>query len=66
LAFQAQTVSFLYRETEKTYQVDALKDNQIVTFSGELPKATALLKTWLAKQLEIPEKKVLEGILAIG
>lgn len=66
LAYQAQTVSFLYREAEKTFQVDALKNNQIITYSGELPKATSLLKVWLAKQLEIPDKKVLEGILAIG
>jgi hypothetical protein len=66
LAYQAQTLSFLYREAEKTFQVDALKDNQIITYSGELPKPTALLKTWLSKQLEIPEKKILEGILAIG
>ncbi|MDH7478102.1 MAG: hypothetical protein QHH17_06965 [Candidatus Bathyarchaeota archaeon] len=66
LAHQAQTLSFLYREAEKTFQVDALKDNQIITYSGELPKPTALLKTWLSKQLDIPEKKILEGILAIG
>jgi small-conductance mechanosensitive channel len=66
LAYQAQTVSFLYREAEKTFQVDALKSNQIITYSGDLPKATAMLKAWLSKQLEIPEKKVLEGILAIG
>jgi hypothetical protein len=66
LAHQAQTVSFLYREAEKTFQADALKDNQIITYSGELPKPTTLLKTWLAKQLDIPEKKILEGILAIG
>ncbi|MDI6691297.1 MAG: hypothetical protein QME50_05445 [Candidatus Bathyarchaeota archaeon] len=66
LAHQAQTLSFLYREAEKTFQVDALKDNQIITYSGELPKPTALLKTWFSKQLEIPEKKILEGILAIG
>jgi DNA repair ATPase RecN len=66
LAYQAQTVSFLFREAEKTFQVDALKDNHIITYSGELPKATLLLKSWLAKQLEIPEKKILEGILAIG
>ncbi|MGQ9507182.1 MAG: hypothetical protein ACUVTB_04915 [Candidatus Bathycorpusculaceae bacterium] len=66
LAHQAQTLSFLYREAEKTFQVDALKDNQIITYSGELPKPTVLLKTWLSKQLEIPEKKILEGILAIG
>jgi len=66
LAYQAQTLSFLYRETEKTFQVDALKDNQIITYSGELPKQVLLLKIWLSKQLDIPEKKILEGILAIG
>jgi len=66
LANQAQTLSFLYREAEKTFQVDALKENQIITYSGELPKQTPLLKTWLSKQLSIPEKNILEGILAIG
>jgi hypothetical protein len=66
LAYQAQTLSFLYRETEKTFQVDALKDNQVITYSGELPKQVSLLRIWLSKQLEIPEKRILEGILAIG
>jgi hypothetical protein len=66
LAHQPQTLSFLYKEAEKSFQVDALKGNQIITYSGELPRPTALLKTWLSKQLEIPENKVLEGILAIG
>lgn len=66
LAHQAQTLSFLYKEAEKTFQADALKNNQVITYSGEPPKQTSLLKTWLAKQLDIPEKKVLEGILAIG
>jgi hypothetical protein len=66
LAFQAQTVSFMYKEAEKTFQADALKGNQIITYSGELPKITVLLKMWLSKQLEVPEKKILEGVLAIG
>ena len=66
LAYQAQTLSFMYKEAEKTFQVDALKGNQIITYSGELPKLAALLKMWLSKQLEIPEKKILEGVLAIG
>jgi DNA repair ATPase RecN len=66
LAYQAQTVSFLYREAEKSFQVDALKNNQIITYSGELPKPALLLKSWLAKQLDINEKSILEGILAIG
>ena len=66
LAHQAHTLSFLYKEAEKTFQVDALKNNQIITYSGELPKPTSLLKTWLSQQLDIPEKKILEGVLAIG
>jgi len=66
LARQAQRVSFLYKEAEKTFQVDALKNNQIITYSGEIPNSAYMLKAWLSKQLEIPEKKVLEGILAIG
>jgi hypothetical protein len=66
LAYQAQTVSFLYKEAEKTFQADALKDNQIITYSGDLPKQTALLKAWLSKLLGVPENKILEGILAIG
>ncbi len=66
LADQAETVSFLYREAEKTFQVDALKDNQIITYSGELPKAVQMLKTWLSRQLGVDEKRILEGVLAIG
>ncbi|MBS7647909.1 hypothetical protein KEJ24_08755 [Candidatus Bathyarchaeota archaeon] len=66
LARQAQTLSFLYKETEKAFQADALKNNQIITYSGELPKQTALLKSWLSKQLDVPEDRILEGILAVG
>ncbi len=66
LAFQAQTLSFMYKEAEKSFQADALKGNQVITFSGELPKVPVLLKMWLCRQLDVPEKRVLEGVLAIG
>jgi hypothetical protein len=66
LAFQAQTLSFSYKEDEKVFQADALKGNQIITYSGMLPKFSSVLKTWLSKQLNVPEKSILEGILAIG
>ena len=66
IAAGAQTLSFMYREDDKTFQVDAVKDNQIMTYSGELPKYNLLLKSWLSNQLSVPEKKALEGILAIG
>ena len=65
LAFQAQTLSFSYKEDEKGFQTDALKGNQIITFSGALPKFSLILKTWLSEQLDVPEKNIFEGILAI-
>ncbi len=66
LASQAQTLSFMVKDAEKTFQVDALKGNQVITYSGEFPKFAALLKMWLSKQLDVSEKKILEGVLAIG
>jgi hypothetical protein len=66
IASEAQTLSFMYREDDKTFQVDAVKDNQIITYSGELPKHNLLLKAWLSKQLNVPEKKALEGVLVVG
>ncbi len=66
LAAQAQTTSFTVKEAERTFQVDALKGNQIVTFNGTLPNAPAMIKVWLATQLGISEKNILEGVLAIG
>lgn len=66
LANNAQTVSFMFKEAEKTFQVDALKGNQIITYNGPIPNFDSLLKMWLSKQLEIPEKQILEGVLAIG
>jgi small-conductance mechanosensitive channel len=66
LAQNAETVSFLYKEAEKTFQADALKQNRVYTYNGKTPKEGALLKTWLAKELQITEEKVFEGVLAIG
>lgn len=66
LAYRAQTLSFTYKEDEKVFQADALKGNQIITYSGALPKFSAVLKMWLSKQLDVPERSILEGVLAIS
>jgi hypothetical protein len=65
LAQQAQSISFTYKETERVFQADALKGSQVITYSGEVPKMSSLLKIWLSKQLEVSEQKVLEGVLSI-
>jgi hypothetical protein len=64
LASQAGTVSFTIKDAEKNFQVDALKGNQVIVFTGEIPKVASLLKSWLSQQLSVSEQKVLEGALS--
>ncbi len=66
LAKGSDTVSFLFKETEKGFQADALKNGRVLTYSGELPKDSKLLKVWLASELGVDEQQIFEGILAIG
>jgi len=65
LAVGAETVSFLFKETERAFQVDALKEGKVLTYSGELPQDTKLLKIWLSRELGIGEEKIFEGALGI-
>ncbi len=66
LAVKAQTLSFSYNEEEKIFQADALKGNQFITYSGAIPKLSSILKIWLSKQFDVPERSILEGVLAVG
>jgi ATP-dependent 26S proteasome regulatory subunit len=65
LASKAQTITFSYKEEEKVFQADALRGNQIITYSGSIPKFSSILKGWLSRQLEVPEQNILEGVLTI-
>ncbi|MCL6579489.1 MAG: hypothetical protein K6T73_08915 [Candidatus Bathyarchaeota archaeon] len=65
-AFNANTLSFLYRDEEKTFQVDAFKEGKVYTYSGKIPSGAKLLRTWLSKELGVAEEEVLEGLLTIG
>ncbi|OGD45703.1 hypothetical protein A3K79_00820 [Candidatus Bathyarchaeota archaeon RBG_13_46_16b] len=65
-ALNANTVSFLYRAEEKAFQVDALKEGRVYTYSGQMPNDMTFLRAWLSRELCVEENRVLEGILAIG
>lgn len=65
LASGAETVSFLFKETERAFQVDALKESKVLTYSGEFPQDTKLLKIWLSRELGIGEEQIFEGALGI-
>jgi len=66
LAANAETVSYQFKETEKTFQADALKEGKVLTYTGEFPQNARLLKIWLSKELDITEEKIFEGVLALG
>jgi flagellar capping protein FliD len=66
LAVKAQTLSFTYNEEEKIFQANALKGNQFITYSGAIPKLSSILKMWLSKQFDVPERSILEGVLAVS
>src|SRR3989337_2233276 len=53
LACGAETVSFLFKQEEKVFQADALKDGRVLTYNGEFPRDTKLLKLWLSKELNV-------------
>jgi hypothetical protein len=65
LAAGAETVSYLFKEAEKSFQADALKKGRVVSYSGDLPQNAFLLKLWLSKELGVAEKDIFEGVLGI-
>ena len=66
LAGGAETVSYQFEETEKSFQADALKKGRVLIYTGEFPQNARLLKIWLSKELEVAEEKIFEGVLAVG
>ena len=63
LAMHAQTLTFNLKEAEHVFQADAVKGNQIITYTGAPPNFAVILKTWLSRQLDTPERNILEGFL---
>jgi uncharacterized coiled-coil protein SlyX len=66
LAAEAKTLSFSFKEDEKLFQVSAHKGNQLLSYSGPLPKLSTILKVYLSKQLDVPQQGILEGVLAVS
>ena len=65
MAAGAETVSYLFKDEEKSFQAEALKDGKIVSYSGNFPQNKQLLKLWLSRELAVTEKDVFEGVLNI-
>ena len=66
MATGAETVSYLFKEAEGSFQADALANGRIVSYTGEFPKNSSLLKLWLSRELDVAEESIFEGVLNIG
>ncbi len=66
MAAGAETVSYLFKEEDSSFQADALANGRIVSYNGEFPQNSSLLKLWLLKELDVAEDAVFEGVLNIG
>ena len=66
LAVGAETVSYLFNETEKSFQADALKEGRVLSYKGEFPHETLLLKLWLSKELNVAVEDIFEGVLKVS
>ena len=63
LATGAETVSYSYKTSEDTFHATALKDGKLVSYTGDYPTKSILLKMWLSQELSIKEETVFEGVL---
>ncbi|MCW4033802.1 MAG: hypothetical protein NWF03_00385 [Candidatus Bathyarchaeota archaeon] len=66
LAAGAETVSYLFKVSDNSFKADALKNGRIVSYVGEFPSNSNLLKLWLSKELKVAEADVFEGVLDIN
>jgi DNA repair ATPase RecN len=62
----AQTITFSFKEEDKTFQAAALRGSQIISYTGQLPKFSTVLKSFLSKELHVSEQCIVEGILAVS
>jgi hypothetical protein len=66
LSVHADWVTFMLDDREKTFQVEALKAGQLMSYRGNSPVEVDLLKAWLIRELEIAnEGTVLSGSMKL-
>ncbi len=61
LAKQAQTLTFSIKVSENVFQAEALKGNQIITYTGTMLDLSMIFKTLFSQQIGIPECNIIEG-----
>jgi hypothetical protein len=55
--------AYTYRDSDRLFEINAVKDNQLLVYIGETPNVTAMLRSWLSNQLGVNQDKIVEGTI---
>jgi hypothetical protein len=55
--------AYTYRDSDKLFEINAVKDNQLLVYIGDTPNVTAMLRSWLSNQLGVNQDKIVEGTI---
>ncbi len=64
LARQADQAAFA-SVREDTFEIGAQKGSRIYKYVGKLPPYSTVIRAWLAKELEVPDPRIIEGDLTL-
>ncbi len=62
-ASQHEFSAYTYRDSDKLFEINAVKDNQLLVYIGEIPNISTMLRSWLSSQLSVNPEKIVEGTI---
>jgi hypothetical protein len=62
-ASQPEFSAYTYRDSDKVFEINELKNNQILVYIGEVPGISEMLRSWLSSQLSVSQEKTVEGTI---
>ena len=62
-AGRPQFSAYTYRDTDKLFEINAIKNNQLLVYIGETPKINIMLRSWLSNQLIVSQERIVEGTI---
>jgi hypothetical protein len=65
MATGAETVTYCFKEEERSFQADAIANGRVISYTGEFPQYGNLLRLWLSRELDVAEESIFEGSLHI-
>ena len=60
-----QFSAYTYRDTDNLFEINAVKNKQLLVYIGETPKINIMLRSWLSNQLMVSQERIMEGTIEL-